>query len=222
MSRLLLVEDDRTIATSLAEILAREGHACDVAETLASARLAMSRHPELVILDWMLPDGQGIDLLREWREAGNTTPVIVLTARTDVVDRVLGLELGADDYVTKPFEVRELIARIRARLRRHAPDPVAAAPLRCGDLELCPETRDVRLDGRPVHLARMEFDLLHLFVRSPNRVFTRDEILNRVWGYDAFPTTRTVDTHVLQLRNKPRADLIETVRGVGYRLVSKS
>lgn len=215
MNRILLVEDEATVAEPLAALLRREGFAVDIAPTQRAAADAIARAPDLVLLDWMLPDGQGVELLRQWRAEGRTLPVVFLTARVDVVDRVLGLELGADDYVTKPFEPRELVARVRARLRRHDAAPEVLCHL---GVELEPATRAARFEGAPLELTRLEHDLLTLFLRSPGRVFTRDEILNRVWGYDSFPTTRTVDTHVLQLRQKTRPDLIESLRGVGYRM----
>lgn len=167
----------------------------------------------------MLPDGQGIDLLRAWRRDGYSGPIIFLTARTELLDKVLGLELGADDYVTKPFEPRELLARIRARLRAHAPVPVPAPRhLAIHDIRLCPDTRDVTFEGQPVVLSRMEFGLLELLMENPGRVFSRDELLARVWGYESYPTTRTVDNHVLKLRQKLAPELFESVRGIGYRL----
>jgi DNA-binding response OmpR family regulator len=142
--------------------------------------------------------------------------VLMLTARAEVVDRIVGLESGANDYLTKPFEPRELVARIRVQARERA----ARHPtkLQSGGVELDLETRTCSFQGRLVVLARMEFNLLETFLRAPGKVFTREELLNQVWGFDAFPTTRTVDTHVLQLRQKLDAELIETVRGVGYRL----
>lgn len=217
MNHILLVEDEASVAEPLGALLRSEGYAVEVAPTAAAATRAIAGDPDLVLLDWMLPDGQGIDLLRRWRGEGRTLPVIVLTARSELLDKVLGLELGADDYVTKPFEPRELLARIRARLRRR--DEPAPPLLRHLGLELDPSTRIARFEGQELELTRLEHDLLALFLRSPGRVFTRDEILNQVWGYERFPTTRTVDTHVLQLRQKTRPELIESVRGVGYRLV---
>lgn len=216
-ARILLVEDDVALATSLAEYLQAEGFVVQRAPTAAAARAAGTAGADVVVLDWMLPDGQGIDLLREWREARATTPVILLTARADLVDRVVGLEMGANDYVTKPFEPRELLARVRVQLRGpHAPPPPAV--VRCGDLVLDPATREVRFAGALLELSRQEYALLKLLMESPNRVFSREELLNQAWGYEQYPTTRTVDTHVLQLRQKTHPALIETVRGIGYRL----
>lgn len=212
--RLLIVEDDTDVADSLVEYLCGEGVAVDHVDCARAARSHTLSGVDLIILDWMLPDGSGLDLLREWRRCGEWRPVILLTARTELPDRVLGLELGADDYVSKPFEPRELLARIRVQLRERPTSDV----LCCGPLSLNVSTREVRLRGVVVELSRQEHALLELLIRSPNKVYSREEILNRAWGYAYFPTTRTVDTHVLQLRQKLDPALIETVRGIGYRL----
>ncbi len=212
--KILIVEDAAAIAEQLAQLLATEGFVVEVAGTVAQARLAIGRSPDLVILDWGLPDGQGIELLKEWRRGAFAGPVLFLTARVEVIDRVLGLELGADDYITKPFHPRELVARVKARLRGRD------AALSCAVITLDLATRTARFDGVLLTLTKLEFDLLRVLVEHPDRVFSRDELLNRVWGYDSYPTTRTVDTHILQLRQKTKASLFETVRGVGYRLRS--
>jgi DNA-binding response OmpR family regulator len=213
MSHILVVEDDPAVADGLATLLSREGHTVIRAGTASAADAAMADGPDLVLLDWRLPDRPGIDLLRAWRARGVGVPILLVTANGDLVDRVVGLELGADDYVVKPFEPRELVARIRARLRTfHTPTTV-----RVGSLELDPADRSVRFAGAAVTLTRKEFDLLAFLAASPGRVFTRDELLREVWDYQRY-TTRTVDTHVLQLRQKLDRDLLETVRGVGYRL----
>ena len=219
MIRLLLVEDDDRLAASLGDYLANEGFEVCRAGTVAQARRDLEPAIELVILDWRLPDGSGVDLLSEWRKGGVTVPVVMLTARTDLVDRVLGLELGANDYVTKPFEPRELLARIRVRLRERQVAPARAAPevLRGAGIELRVDTREVRWRDQPVELTRQEFTLLRLLLENPNRVLSREEILNLAWGYESYPTTRTVDTHMLQLRRKFAPELFETVRGIGYR-----
>jgi DNA-binding response OmpR family regulator len=218
MAKILLVEDHENISKSLKAGLEAEGFTVDVAPTLAAAR--EKKGADLVVLDWNLPDGQGIDYLSDLRKQGVTAPVIFLTARVDVVDKVLGLEMGADDYMTKPFESRELVARIRARLR--ASNGVAtidgASPLVVGPLVIDRIKHKVTYKDAAVALVKKEFELLVLLAESPEKVFSRDEILNKVWGYDVYPTTRTVDTHVLQLRQKLDESLIETVRAVGYRL----
>jgi DNA-binding response OmpR family regulator len=216
--RLLLVEDEREVAASMRAMLEQDGYVVEVAGSLRDARRALGAGWDLVLLDWRLPDGEGIDLLRELRRT-SSVPVLMVTARVDVIDRVLGLELGADDYVTKPFEPRELLARIKARLRGAQQ---AAPPTRVvahAGVEIDLDARAVTFQGRAVTLTRMELDLLALLLEHPGRVFSREELLNRVWGFERTPTTRTVDTHVAELRSKLRADLIESVRGIGYRLV---
>ena len=224
--RLLLVDDEPSIALGLAAYLKGEGFAVETAETLAAAQVALARSsPALVLLDWNLPDGHGSDLLRAWRGAGVVQPVILLTARAELVDKVVGLELGANDYVTKPFAPRELLARIKVQLRQAgAAAHATVAPPRemrtLGRVRLDLEARRA-FDGEvEVVVTRLEFDLLRQLVESVGKVMTRDELLNRVWGYEAFPTTRTVDTHVLQLRQKFPSLTLETVRGIGYRLVA--
>ena len=222
---ILLVEDHENSRQSLKDCLEREGYRVETAENLQMARMQLAMNPDLMVLDWMLPDGQGLDLLAELRRHGSQLPVIFLTARADLVDKVLGLEIGADDYVTKPFEFRELLARIRVRLRSHsqlkdaAPetnDP--ALVLQAGPLTIDRLRHKVHFRGHEAVLVKKEFDLLLLLAENPERVFSRDEILNKVWGYDVYPTTRTVDTHVMLLRQKLSDALIETVRAVGYRL----
>jgi DNA-binding response OmpR family regulator len=209
MSRILVVEDDVAIATSLRELLTRDGHDVVVAKTIAEAHQALTPAIELVLLDWMLPDGQGVDALKAWRKHTDV-PVILVTARADLVDRVVGLEIGADDYVTKPFEGRELTARIKAR-------PEARETVSRDGITVDLTSREVTFRGAKVELTRMEFGLLRLLLENPTRVFTREELLNRVWGYERAPTTRTVDAHVLALRTKLEPSLIVSVRGIGYR-----
>lgn len=215
MNTILVVEDDAVLAQSLRDLLEGEGYVVCAAATLAEARRSMSAAIDGVLLDWRLPDGEGIDFLRELRREGSV-PVLMVTARVDVTDRVLGLELGADDYLLKPVEPRELCARLRVRLRAR---PVAEERRRLshGGVDVDLECREVRYEGREIALTRMEFGVLVLLLEHPGRVFTRDELLNRVWGYERAPTTRTVDTHVMQLRTKLSPSLFESVRGIGYR-----
>lgn len=216
MTKLLLVEDDDSVREPLAEQLRKASYHVDAVAGLTAARGAIqSNTHDLLLLDWELPDGQGIDLIRELRARGVRTPVIMLTARTEVVDKIVGLEVGADDYVTKPFEIKELVARIRARLRTPVQDP--GPVLKADLLEMNLDQRSVKYRGRAVELAKMEFNLLKYFVENPGRVLERDEILDHVWGMENFPNSRTVDTHVLILRQKLSPELIETLRGVGYR-----
>jgi DNA-binding response OmpR family regulator len=214
MTRLLLVEDDDRVAVPLVKTLELDGFVVQRVTTVLAADASLAERPDLVLLDWRLPDGDGVDLLRRWRRAGVTVPVILVTARAELVDRVLGLELGADDYVTKPFEPRELIARIRARLRTHGDSAVVAH----ADLQIDTSQRVVRVAGLPVAVTRMEYALLLFLVQHPGQVFGREELLSAVWGYAPAVASRTVDTHVRQLRAKVGADRIESVRGVGYRL----
>lgn len=220
--RILMVEDDENLGSSLRRFLMDEGHLVDWIKTINEAKSYDLKDVGLVILDWMLPDGQGIDLLREFRSKNITLPVIMLTARTEVVDKVVGLESGADDYITKPFEPRELAARIRVQLRhndhRESGQEGDKQQIVLGDLKIDSERREVTYQSKVIDFTKMEFEFLVLLAESPNRAFSREEILNKVWGYENYPSTRTVDTHVLQIRQKLYDSLIETVRGVGYRL----
>lgn len=215
MTKILLVEDEALVREPLTDQLRKNSFDVVAVSTLAQAREAMKKDISLVILDWELPDGQGVDLLREWRNASIQVPTIFLTARTDITDKIVGLEMGADDYMTKPFDIKELIARIRVRLRQSVKAP--SSSIKLGDLEINFENRTVQVHGKPVELAKMEFDLLKFFVENRNRALARDEILNKVWGFENFPTSRTVDTHVLILRQKIGGSYFETLRGVGYR-----
>ena len=215
MAKLLLVEDDLNLRESLAGFLGGEGFRVNVAASAGEARARIDERPEIIVLDWMLGPESGVDLLAEWRRQGIACPILLLTAKSDLVDKVLGLELGADDYLTKPFEPRELLARLRVQLRRKA--PTVEARLRHSGIELDGVEKRVWFHGENVEMTKMEFRLLKTFLENPARVFSREELLNQVWGYDHFPTTRTVDTHVLQLRQKLDPSFFETVRGMGYR-----
>jgi len=219
LTKILLVEDEGPIRTGLADGLAREGFRVHGAATLKEAREALAGRPDLVVLDRRLPDGEGLDLLRDLRADGGRTPVIVLSARGLPEDRVAGLEDGADDYVTKPFHLRELVARVRSVLARaEAGAPREGARLGFGDgYEIDVGARTLRRGRRAIELRKMEFDLLLYLVRNPGRAIARNELLDRVWGYDRYPTTRTVDFHVVALRKKIDARHIVTVHGVGYR-----
>lgn len=216
MTKLLLVEDDNDVREPLAEQLAKNQFHVTTAKTVAEAA-AKTKVPggfDIILLDWELPDGEGLELLRQWRNQGLNTTVIFLTARTDVIDKVLGLELGADDYMTKPFDLKELVARIRRRLRQ----PVAPVSLlHLGPIEMNLVQRTVSINGALVELKKMEFELLKYFMENPDRALARDEILDKVWGLENFPTTRTVDTHILTLRKKLGPEFFETLHGFGYR-----
>lgn len=239
MIRVLLIEDERAIAESLEFALKRDGFAVTHAGSLAGARRS-ARDCDLIVLDLMLPDGSGFDFLHELRSAGRRTPVIVLTSRDEEADRVAGLEGGADDYVVKPFSPREVVARIRAVLRRAgtslgpsppaAPGEPSAAPLGNGSsgprpVPLCidAETRRASYKGQLLDLTRTEFELLRVLASMPERVFSRQQLLDRIFGEGYVVTDRTIDAHIKALRKKLQAagapaDLIETERGVGYRL----
>jgi DNA-binding response OmpR family regulator len=223
--KLLLVEDDQQLGTSLNNYLKKEGmDVVWVASIKQAYQELESSKFQLVLLDWMLPDGQGIDFLKQIRSDKNYIPVIMLTARSELLDKVIGLESGANDYLTKPFEPRELMARIRVQLRKDEQEGDSlenAHILERKDLWIDLENREVKFKNQEVHLTKMEFDLLALLLENVGKPFTRDELLNKVWGFEFTPTTRTVDTHVLQLRQKFGDEIIETVRGVGYRF-SKS
>ena len=219
MEKILLIEDDNNLGKSINDFLMSEQFEVTWVTSLSGAKKVNIEGYHLVILDWMLPDGQGVDFLKEFRNDGNNLPVIMLTAKTDLIDKVVGLESGANDYMTKPFEPRELLARIRVQLRQVDNSKVQdKGVVEISDLVLNLDTREVFWQKSPVEMTKMEFDFLRLLAENPNRALSRDEILNKVWGYDSYPSTRTVDTHVLQLRQKLKDELIETVRGIGYKL----
>jgi len=215
----LVVEDERHIADLLRLYLSREGFTVQV-ETDGPAALAAVRsvRPVAVVLDIGLPTMDGTEVCRRMRTGGDWTPVLFLTARDDEVDRLLGLELGADDYVTKPFSPREVVARVKAVLRRAAGSPEQQQqPLVVGAVEVDRVRRRVTVAGREVTLTSTEFDLLAMLLRRPGRVFSREELLSEVWGYSAKAGTRTVDVHVAQVRAKlGEGSPLRTVRGVGY------
>jgi DNA-binding response OmpR family regulator len=215
----LVVEDERAIADLVRLYLSREGFGVHVEhEGRAGLTAARRLRPVACVLDIALPGLAGTEICRQLRADGDWTPVLFLTARDDEVDRVVGLELGADDYVTKPFSPRELVARVRAVLRRTAGPPDERPVRRLGEVILDPGRREVTVAGAAVALTSTEFDLLAHLMSRPGRVFTREELLASVWGYAALAGTRTVDVHVAQVRGKlgPAAGVIRTVRGVGY------
>jgi DNA-binding response OmpR family regulator len=214
----LVVEDERHIADLIRLYLTREGFGVHVeADGLAGLAAARSLAPVAILLDVRLPGMDGTEICRALRAGANWTPVLFVTARDDEIDRILGLELGADDYLTKPFSPRELVARVRAVLRRAAGPPGADSVLAVGDVTLDAGRRRVIARGRPVELTSTEFDLLAALMRRPGMVHTRERLLSEVWGYEAAAGTRTVDVHVAQVRAKlGEASPIRTVRGVGY------
>lgn len=224
MSRILVIEDNHDLAFGLRNNLEIEGYEVEVAAD-GGAGLAAARRtpPDLVVLDLMLPGMDGYRVLRQLRGEGLWMPVVILTARGEETDKVLGFRLGADDYVTKPFGVLELLARIAAMLRRSRPPAGVPAIERFGDVEISTSTREVRRGGRPVALTPMEFDLLVALLRRRGSIVSRVELLTSVWGHSSSVLTRTVDTHIGELRRKLEADPsaprhILTVRKAGYRL----
>ena len=228
MIKILLVED----ATDLVEMIRKELISAGfdvraVEDGVAALELFASMDPNLVILDWMLPKMDGLEVLKHLRRTSNV-PVLMLTARGDEIDRVVGLEVGADDYLVKPFGMRELIARIHALLRRSNLVQLAivsdrsgnSVPVQWGPFSISPDLHEVALDGRILELSHTEFDLLYLFLRNPGRVFTRAYLLETIWGTTVVENDRSVDSAVTRLRKKIGAagEWIESVRGVGYRL----
>ena len=224
----LLVEDEQSITGPLSEALGREGFRAVVAPSAAEAlALAPRLQPDVVLLDVMLPDGSGFDVCRALRR-DSAVPIIMLTARGDEADRIVGLELGADDYVVKPFSARELVARIRAVMRRTAAveERPAAGPLTVGDVRLDPATRSVTHAERPVELTRKEFDLLHVLMGSAGALVTRERLIDEVWDVNWFGSTKTLDVHVSGLRRKLADDpasprYLHTIRGVGFRFADE-
>ena len=214
-AHILVIEDELAVRELLSFHLTQAGFRVTEAETLAEAWEHVA-DADAVVLDWMLPDGSGVDWLQRLRQTtkGEGQPVLMLTARASETDKVQGLNSGADDYLVKPFSVAELVARLRALLRRTEPARVH----KVGALALDERQGSASYKGRPLTLTRREFELLAFLCASPGRVFSRTELLDRVWGEDFLGTERTVDQHVAQLRALLSADLIETVRGRGYRL----
>jgi DNA-binding response OmpR family regulator len=219
VNRILIAEDEARLASFLEKGLRSNGFVTSVAEDGAKASM-MARDDEfdLLVLDLGLPGKDGTDVLRELRATGQRMPVIILTARDDVSDKVGGLEGGADDYVTKPFRFEELLARVRARLRDER--TVEPTVLRAGATVLDLRTRRATTDGRTVDLTAREFTMLEVLIRHAGQVLSREQLLSHVWGYDYDPGSNVVDVYVGYLRKKLGSDSIETVRGMGYRLVA--
>jgi two-component system response regulator MprA len=222
---ILVVDDERAVRDSLRRALELEGYGVELAEDGEQAlrRLEVDPQPDAVILDVLMPGADGLEVCRRLRSVGNEVPVLMLTARSEVDSRVAGLDAGADDYLSKPFALAELLARVRALLRRLGSDD-STDVLRYADLELDTGTREVRRGGDLIDLTRTEFALLELFLRNPRQVLTRSVIFERVWGYDFGPTSNSLDVYIGYLRRKTETGggsrLIHTVRGVGYALRS--
>jgi len=222
--RILLIEDEPGLVLTLTDRLAGEHYEL---ESCADGETGLERASaggwDLIILDLMLPRKSGLEVCRRLRQAGLQTPILMLTARSQVVDKVVGLQLGADDYLTKPFDMTELLARVEALLRRAARSPLAAQPA-CsfGSVRVDFRSAEVTRDGRPVPLSAREYQLLRYFIENRGRVISREELLKEVWGYQALPSTRTVDVHMAWLRQKLEAnpkhpEYILTLRGLGYK-----
>jgi two-component system response regulator MprA len=220
--KILVVDDERAVRESLRRALELEGYEIALADDGLAALEALEDgdEPDAMILDVLMPGLDGLEVARRVRHGGSRLPILMLTARVEVDDRVAGLDAGADDYVTKPFALEELLARVRALLRRTHED--GEDKLVFADLELEPGTREVRRDGEPIELTRTEFSLLELFMRNPRQVLTRSIIFERVWGYDFGFGSNSLDVYIGYLRRKTEAGdrprLIQTVRGVGYAL----
>jgi len=225
MTTVLAVEDDPAILRGLSDNLRFEGYEVITASDGETGyKLQAERRPDLILLDLMLPRMSGLEFCRKLRAEGVHTPILMLTARSEEPDRVLGLDLGADDYVTKPFSVRELMARVRALLRRSQPQSGLLDELSFGGIEIDFRRYEARRSGTPLEMTRKEFAILRFLASRSGEVVTREDLLNEVWGYESYPTSRTVDNHVAGLRAKLERDSsqpqhIKTVHGVGYKFV---
>ncbi len=222
-SYVAIVDDDSAIRSALGRALRMENYDVELFEDGTTALKSIQlRAPDAIVLDLQLPDIDGLEICRRIRRSGDTTPILMLTARNAVNDRVEGLDVGADDYLVKPFDLAELLARLRALLRRHNVGDVDGTVLRFEDLTLNPQTREVHRGPRLVELTKIEFDLLELFLHHPRQVLTRDQILDLVWGYNFDSGTNSLAVYIGYLRRKLEEDnkarLIQTVRGVGYAL----
>ncbi|NWF63527.1 MAG: response regulator transcription factor [Chloroflexi bacterium] len=221
---ILLVDDEPSIIELARMYLERDGFRVhEAADGEYAMEAAAKQKPALIVLDVMLPKVDGFDVCRRLRSAGNDVPIIMLTARDEDIDKILGLELGADDYMTKPFNPRELTARVKAILRRSDSKKSAdGKPIHCGDLMMDPSSREARLASQALDLRAQEFDLLLTLAEQPGRVFTREQLLQQAWGFDYYGQTRTVDVHIAHLRRKLESGAIkiETVTGVGYKLIA--
>lgn len=228
MSLILIIEDDAAILRGLADNLKYENYdVAAAADGQTGYQFAREKKPDLIILDLMLPRMSGYEVCRKLRAESIQTPILMLTARGEETDRVLGLDLGADDYVTKPFSIRELLARVRAVLRRTQSARSQPDELRFDDVVVDFRSYEARKAGKLLELTRKEFHVLRFLAARPGEVVTRDELLNEVWGYENYPTTRTVDNHIASLRTKLECDpaqprRLRTVHGVGYKFVTKT
>lgn len=215
--KILVLEDDAQLREQIVKIVDQAGYSVVAFDTIAAAKGSQLDKFSLLLLDWTLPDGQSVHWLKELRSQHVDTPIIFLTAKTDLIDKIMGLELGADDYITKPFEPRELIARIHVQMRANFSEKPKNNILESGPVKINFESREIFFKGTLIVTNRKEFDLITMLVENPNKVFTRAELLDLVWGYEEMKTTRTVDTHMAQIRSKTSEEIFETIRGVGYK-----
>lgn len=223
MQKILIIEDEPNIRELVLYNLGQNGYEGIGAEDgLLGIAMARSEKPDLILLDIMLPGKNGYDICKELRAEGSKTPIIMLTAKNEEIDKVLGLEFGADDYISKPFGIRELMARIKAVLRRYDSSP-GQEEITIGDLAINIDSHEVKLGGKPLDLTLKEFDLLRVLAENRGRVMTRDQLLDKVWGFEYIGETRTVDVHVRYLRKKlgdedNEGKYIQTIRGMGYKM----
>lgn len=226
MSKILIIEDEQAVVRALQDAFEHHGYAVMVAgDGDAGIQLAHSERPDLILLDVMLPGKDGFEVCRSLRAGGFSTPILMLTARSEEVDRVVGLEIGADDYIVKPFSTRELLARVKAHLRRST-ETISFSLTHCsfGDVIVDFKGSLVTRGGKPIDLTSTELTILKLLIEHKNQIVSREKILNFVWGYETYPESRTVDTHVLNLRHKLEAEprkpkYILTIHGLGYKFV---
>jgi len=224
MSRVLIIEDETPMRTALKDVLAAEGHrALTAVDGVSGLQRAIEEKPDLILLDIMMPKLDGFTLCAELRRLGRTPPILMLTAKGQIEDRVTGLDAGADDYLVKPFSTEELLARVRALLRRFQKQCKAAAKLKLGEVEIDLARQSAARGRKTIHLTAKEFSMLRLLAETPGEPVSRERFLDLVWGCTAFPTTRTVDNHIASLRGKIESNpdsprWIKTVHGVGYKL----
>jgi len=225
MAKILIVEDQKDMVTGLVFNLEAQGHKVSAAyDGEAGLSSAEREKPDLIVLDIMLPKKDGFEVCRELRRKGHDVPILMLTARREEADKVLGLEIGADDYLTKPFGLSEFLARVKALLRRGPGKDVQSETYRFGTVEVDFKNYRATKDGVPVSLTQREFEMMRLFVKNRDKVISRNRFLNEIWGYDRFPTTRTVDAHIASLRQKLETDpehprFIVTAHGLGYKFI---
>ena len=223
MQKILIIEDEPNIRELVLYNLSQNGYeSLEAEDGLQGIAMARSENPDLILLDIMLPGKNGYDICKELRAEGSKIPIIMLTAKNDEIDKVLGLEFGADDYISKPFGIRELMARVKAVLRRYE-NNTEQEGIRIGDLVIDTDSHEVRLGGKQLELTLKEFDLLKVLAENRGRVMTRDQLLDKVWGFEYIGETRTVDVHVRYLRKKlgdedNEGKYIQTIRGMGYKM----